>query len=302
MKRWWWLVLAALVVLAIFIWPRQGEAPSPGNNGENGSGDEQGQGTEPAVEIGYVNWPEATATSFLVKNILAEDLDVEATLRDMQAGLMWQSLATGDIDLILCAWLPGTHGQYYDQVEEDVVLVRENFQGARIGLVVPDYVAINSITELNENSQAFGRQIVGIDAGAGIMAATQEAIETYQLDLTLLESSDAAMTAELRTAVENQEWIVVTGWTPHWKFAEFDLKFLDDPENVYGGAETINTVTREGFSQDHPRVQAFLEKFSMTEEQLGSLLGFMEAEGYTDETARRWIEENRPLVDQWMAE
>ena len=31
---------------------------------------------------------------------------------------------------------------------------------------------------------------------------------------------------------------------PHWKFGTFDLKFLEDPANVYGGEETINAFTR----------------------------------------------------------
>jgi len=168
--------------------------------------------------------------------------------------------------------------------------------------MVSEYVEIDSITELNENADAFGGQIVGIDAGAGIMAATQDAIEVYELDYTLLESSDATMTAELRTAIQNEEWIVVTGWTPHWKFAEFELKFLDDPEDVYGGEETINTVTRQGFAQDNPRVQSFLENFFMTDEQLGSLIANMEDGGYNDQSAQQWIQENRDVVDQWLAE
>lgn len=299
MKRSWWFVIAAvaLVVLAVLIWPRQASPPQQEDNGD----DEQQPGeTAETVEIGYVNWACATAKAYLVKNILEDDFDIDVTIRDMQTGLKWQSVATGDIDFILSAWLPGTHGDYYNQVEDDVVLVRANYQGARIGLVVPEYVDINSITELNENSEAFGGQIVGIDAGAGIMGATQEAIDVYDLDFNLLESSDATMTAELRTAIQNEEWIVVTGWTPHWKFAQFELKFLEDPENVYGDQETINTVTREGFADDHPRVQAFLENFFMTEEQLGSLLGMMEEGGFNDASAQQWIEDNREVVDQWL--
>lgn len=301
MKKSWWIVLAliGLVILAVLIWPR--EAPDQGDNGNgNGNGDPGPGETTEEVEIGYVNWACATATGYLAKNILEDELGVEVTLRDLQAALMWQSVGTGDIDFILSAWLPGTHGDYYDGVVDDVVLVRENYEGARIGLVVPAYVDIDSIEELNENSEAFGGQIVGIDAGAGIMGATRDAIEVYDLDLSLLESSDATMAAELRTSIENEEWIVVTGWTPHWKFAEFDLKFLEDPENVYGDEETINTITRQGFGDDHPEVQSFLENFYMTAEQLGSLIGMMEEYEDNDEAAQAWIEENRDVVDQWL--
>jgi len=303
-KSWWLIAILALVVLAIFIWPRNGDVPDPGDNGENGNNGENGQNGEvlEELELGYVNWACATATGYLAKNIFESELDMDVNLRDMQAGLMWQSLGTGDIDMILSAWLPLTHGQYYDEVEEDVELVRENYEGARIGLVVPEYVDIDSIEELNDHVDEFGGQIVGIDAGAGIMNATQEALEVYDLDYSLLESGDAAMTAELSTAIENEEWIVITGWTPHWKFAQFDLKFLEDPQDVYGGEETINSVTREGFADDFPRVQSFLENFYMTDEQLGGLIGLMEEVGDNDQAAQQWIEENRELVDEWLAE
>ena len=104
---------------------------------------------------------------------------------------------------------------------------------------------INSIEELNEHVDDFGGRIVGIDGGAGIMLATEQAIEDYGLGLELLESSDMAMTAALVDAYMEEEWIVVTGWTPHWKFARYDLKFLEDPRGIYGGAED-SIVARQG--------------------------------------------------------
>ena len=41
----------------------------------------------------------------------------------------------------------------------------------------------------------------------------------------LLESSTAGMLASLDAAIRNEEPIVVTGWTPHWKFSAYDLKY-----------------------------------------------------------------------------
>lgn len=255
---------------------------------------------EETVEIGYVNWACATASTYLVKNVIESELGLSVELSDLEAGIMWQSVSTGDIDLIVCAWLPGTHADYYAQTKDDIVDVGPNYEGARIGLVVPTYVEIDSIEELNANADKFDGRIVGIDAGAGIMGATHDAIEEYDLDLELLDSSDPFMAAELRTAIQNDEWIVVTGWTPHWKFADFDLKFLEDPLGVYGGAETINTITRTGFSTDNPQVQSFLDNYFLTAEQLGGLIGMMEEYEDNDEAAQAWIEENRDVVEGWL--
>ncbi|MBS5913588.1 MAG: glycine/betaine ABC transporter, partial [Paenibacillus macerans] len=90
-------------------------------------------------------------------------------------------------------------------------------------------------------------EIIGIDPGAGIMKATASAIEQYGLsDWKLIEGSGAAMTAMLDKAVKAEKPIIITGWTPHWMFAKYDLKYLDDPQKVYGEAEEIHTLARKG--------------------------------------------------------
>ena len=86
------------------------------------------------------------------------------------------------------------------------------------------------------------------------MHATDMAIEKYNLDYKLLESSGPAMTAVLKRAVDEHQWIVVTGWTPHWMFTRFKLKFLEDPKGIFGKAETITAIARKGFGEQHPFV------------------------------------------------
>src|SRR5699024_11953513 len=98
------------------------------------------------------------------------------------------------------------------------------------------YVEVDSITELNDSADLFNNEIIGIDPGAGLQGLTEDVVEEYDLNLRLRDGSDATMTAALANAVNNDEPIVVTAWTPHWKFARWDLKYPDDPEGLYGGA------------------------------------------------------------------
>jgi len=52
------------------------------------------------------------------------------------------------------------------------------------------------------------------------MSKTEKAREDYNLDdLKLMEGTGAMMTAVLKDRIEDKKWVVVTGWTPHWKFA-----------------------------------------------------------------------------------
>lgn len=39
-------------------------------------------------------------------------------------------------------------------------------------------------------------------------------------------------------------------WSPHRTFSEVDLKYLEDPKEVYGGAEKIHHATRHSFEED----------------------------------------------------
>ena len=145
-------------------------------------------------------------------------------------------------------------------------------------------------------------KIVGIEPGAGVMSATEAAIAEYGLDYQLQDSGSAAMTASLKKAIANEEWIVVTGWTPHWKFAQWDLKYLDDPKGVYGGAEEITTIARLGLKEDMPEVYEFLDKFNWTPADMEAVMLAMQDEMTPDEAAGKWIQDNRDKVNAWLPE
>lgn len=83
----------------------------------------------------------------------------------------------------------------------------------------------SSIEELNEHKEKFRNEIIGIDVGAGLMNETERVIREYPVELTLKPSSGATMVAFLQKSIENKEWIVVTGWTPHWMLSATTLNF-----------------------------------------------------------------------------
>lgn len=133
------------------------------------------------------------------------------------------------------------------------------------------------------------------------MMATEDAIPAYDLDFNLVEGSDAAMTASILRAYRNEEPIVVTGWTPHWKFARWDLKFLDDPQGIYGDVEGVYAFARQDLGADYPEVVNFLHDFFVTDEQLGQVMEWI-AEDDMDPAAagQRWVEENQDVVEDWL--
>ncbi len=256
-----------------------------------------------AVELVYVEWATEVASTNVVRAVLQEKMGYDVNITSVSAAAMWQSVATGDADGMVAAWLPTTHASYLDQTQDELDVLGPNLEGTRIGLVVPSYVDIDSIPQIAENADRFNGRIIGIDPGAGIMSKTEVALETYGLEeeMELIEGSGATMTAALADAIENEQWIVVTGWTPHWKFARWDLKYLGDPRNVYGGEEYIATVVRSGLREDKPRVYAFLENFKWTAEDMEQVMVWNQETGADPyESALRWIEENEETVQSWI--
>jgi glycine betaine/proline transport system substrate-binding protein len=253
------------------------------------------------VEIVYVEWACATASSNVMKAVIEQETDYDVELTSVSGSAMYAALADGDQDAMTTAWLPVTHGAYMDKYKDDLVNLGPNFHGAKIGLVVPKYVTIDSITELNAAADKFDNEIIGIDPGAGIMGKTEKALEAYNLDnMELVSSSGPMMTATLKSKYEDKEWVAVTGWTPHWKFARFDLKYLKDPKKVYGEAETINTIVRKGLKEDMPEVYAILDKFNWESADIGSVMAMNMENGEAEKNAEKWVKENQDMVKKWV--
>jgi glycine betaine/proline transport system substrate-binding protein len=159
-------------------------------------------------------------------------------------------------------------------------------------------------SEASTSTKPVGEQvdykITGIDPGAGIMQATNNAIKDYKLDKwQVVSGSSAAMTAALKKAYDKKEPIIITGWNPHWMFAKYDLKYLKDPKGVYGSAESIHTIVRNGLEKDHPDAFKVLSQFKWTEDDMGKVMLDIQNGMKPADAAAKWVKNNKKLVDQW---
>ncbi len=293
--------LIAILIVALSV----GMAFAEGSQ-EAGSG----QPDRGRVELVYVEWARATAITNVAAAIM-EQLGWSVDVTSVANAAMWQSVATGDSDALLCAWLPSTHSPYYgDEGEftDDVVDLGPNYTGASLGLVVPSYVEEDSIPELSENASKYDSTIVGIDPGAGMMQQTEAMIEndTYGMgDWNLVEGSGATMVAALGDAISNDEPIVVTGWAPHVKFARFDLKILDDPQNVFGESETINTIVRQGLEEDQPELYELLSNMdwpAIEDSVIGQTMVLVSEGMDADDAAEQVVSENVDAINSALPE
>ena len=90
-----------------------------------------------------------------------------------------------------------------------MVLERKRFWVAVVAIVLLAFGLTGCAGDENggdhKGQAQAGAKIIGIDPGAGIMSATEKAIAEYNLNMDLLEGSDATMTAALQDAISREE-------------------------------------------------------------------------------------------------
>lgn len=262
------------------------------------------QAEDKSLVIGTNNWAENIAVANMWKLILENRYDYDVELSNVSKNALYSGLANGDFDLSLEIWLPITDAPFLAPYKDQLEVHEGWYEGTGLGLVVPSYADIDTIPELKTHAEDYRYQgsptILGIDAGSAIAGLTDEAIDAYGLPLEQVNSSGPAMMAALDTAYQQQEPIVVTLWSPHWAFAEYDLKYLEDPKNIYGDNETIYWFSRQNFSEDNPWLTRVLNDWQMDDDSLGGLMAEIERAGDPVEGAETWIEAHQALIDEWL--
>ena len=129
---------------------KAGAATAKATETKRASGDAKppSAGWKRKVRIGWTAWADAEFVTNLTKRVLEDRLhyDVELVMADV--GIQYQGLADGSLDLMLMAWLPKTHQNYWKKVAGKVVNLGPLYTGAKLGWAVPDYVPKDQVSSV----------------------------------------------------------------------------------------------------------------------------------------------------------
>ncbi|WP_067563564.1 glycine betaine ABC transporter substrate-binding protein [Halofilum ochraceum] len=258
------------------------------------------------IRIGWTAWSDGVFVTRLAARVIEAELDQPVEL--VRAGIaeQYQGIASGRLDAMLMSWQPQTHGPYIRRVAGRAEDLGALYTGGRLGWAVPAYVprdAIASIADLDdaEVRERLGGRITGIEPASGLMRLSRRAVSAYGLEgYTLEPGGGPAMGRALTGAIEAGEWIVVTAWSPHWMFAAFDLRYLDDERGILGGSERVHALARPGFHADHPAVAELLGRMWLPRAELeGALLDAHEDS--TNAAVTRYIEAHPDRIAYWVS-
>ncbi|WP_374763589.1 glycine betaine ABC transporter substrate-binding protein [Yunchengibacter salinarum] len=226
----------------------------------------------------HADWAEARLVTHIAKALVESETDERVRIRQMPIDRQYAALAAGDIDLILDSWQPTTHKDYLAQYANAVEDLGPVFTGGRLGVAVPYYVPRDEIATVGDLSKsAFRNRIDGrllsIGETSGITRLAREAVTAYGLNgLKVQPVNEIYYERNLTQRFFRTRWFAAFAWTPHWSVGEFDMRFLDDPKGIFGGAERVHALARNGFEAEHGGVAALIRDLTIPLDRLNQML------------------------------
>jgi glycine betaine/proline transport system substrate-binding protein len=260
------------------------------------------------VRFSDVGWTDIQATTGIATAIL-KGLGSEPRVDILAVPVTYQSLKNKDIDVFLGNWMPSMTGDVKPFLDDKSVEQSSvNLEGAGYGLVVPKYVAdggVKSLADLSKFKDQFDGKIYGIEAGNDGNRIVQGFIDDEKNNLKdweLVESSEQGMLAQAQKFIDDKEWIVFLGWTPHPVMGKMDLVYLDGMGDSGFGSATVYTNVRTGYTSECPNVGKLLSnlKFDLATE--GAIMETILNDGKDGETAAtEWLKANPAPLEAWLA-
>ena len=261
--------------------------------------------SEKEITIGAFNgWDESFATAHLLKAVLEKD-GYTVNIKAYEAAPGYTGVANGDIDLLTDTWLPVTHASYLKKYGDKIEDLGCWYNKGKNTIAVNEDSPAKTIGDLKKMGDEYDNKLIGIEAGAGLTKQTKEkAIPEYELDgLEYTISSTPAMLAAIKKSQADGTNIAVTLWRPHWAYAAFPMRDLEDPKGAMGGKEFVYSFARSGFGKDFPKASQLVKNLVLSDENLASLENVMFGDDNfagkdNDAAVAQWLSENPEFADQ----
>lgn len=269
--------------------------------GSGGSG--SANNSNKTITLGDIGWTESIAVSNLTKVLFENDLEYQnVELKTLDVSLLFKGVAGGELAAFQDVWMPN-HDDLLNNVQNEVEHLDPWFQGeTQFGLAVPSYMEVESLADLNDSP---AEVIIGIEPGTPMVEKVDESvIPAYNLNIEQQASSTAGMLSEVERRYPEESPFVFMPWCPHWMCNEYDFRFLEDPKDAQGNLNdpaTLSSIVNGNLSEEDPTAYAFMQAFTLDEEQLNSLENeIRQADDDAVAGAQAWLEDNRDAVEPWL--
>ncbi|OBJ82106.1 glycine betaine ABC transporter substrate-binding protein [Mycobacterium asiaticum] len=165
---------------------------------------------------------------------------------------MFRRIGNGEVDMLVSAWLPASHGGYLASFEADIRKLTVLYEPYCLW-GVPEYVPEDEVGEVADllRGPAFERMerlIQGINPGAGISRFSAAIVEQYGLataGYSFQTGTEDECFGRYVAAVSDRRWVVVPLWQPHWLHHRYRIRELREPRGLLGGTDAATLIVRK---------------------------------------------------------
>ncbi len=259
------------------------------------------------VSFAVPPWPGEQVKAEVVTRIL-KAAGYQTSIVEVSGPVAMKAVASDSVDVDMAVWHPINDGIVMPLIKaHKVVQLVVNIGNAKYGMTVPDYVwkaGVHSIGDLHKYAAKFDHKIYGIEPGNSGNVLVIKAIKNNTYDLagfTVVPSSAAGMMGAVKAAISEHKWIVFLGWRPHWMNIVYKIKFLDDPENLWGGLSSVVTIVAPKFVSTHPNVTHFLRQMVIgAKTQSQWIYEYAYKHVPVETVASKWIASHKGTLKKWL--
>ena len=287
------------------------------------------ESSEP-IKIITNNWTSQLVLANVVGQILeAQGYTIEYKSSDTQ--LQYTALAAGDMDFQVEVW-EGSQAESFDKAvaagaldlgAHDAVTREDWWYPSYMNEKcpgLPDWKALDACAKMFATAETGDKgRFVGPPADWG--KHYSDRIAALKMNFQEVPVGQAAtLWAELQSAYDRQEPIVLFNWTPNFIEAKFDGQFVEfpkyepacytdpawglNPDAIYDcGAPAAGYLKKVGskeLAEKWPTADAILHKVSFTNPQIAAAAAMVDVDGMTpEEAATKWVAENEAVWKPW---
>ncbi len=260
------------------------------------------------VRMADLGWTDIALTN-ATSEVILRSMGYRPKQTLLGLNVAYDAMKHGDIDVFLGNWRPAQDEEFKNYFDEgSVVPVGVNLTGAKYTLAVPKYVydaGVRSFDDLASHAAKFDSKIYGIEPGTNkplvdMIAANSHGLGTWNL----VESSEAAMLAQVKRETLRQGWIVFLGWQPHPMNTTMEMEYLSGGDQEFGpnfGGATVRTIERKGYPETCPNVTKFFANlaFDIDYENEGMAM-IMNGGLEPDAAAKKMMLKNPAKLSAWL--
>lgn len=203
-----------------------------------------------AIRVGHIDLSFHDASAREVERVLvAHGHVIERSTAPHEE--MFRRMQRREVDVLVSAWLPASHGSYLAPFEDEVRKVTILYEPYCIW-GVPDFVpegAVASVTDLLKAPvlEKMDRLIQGINPGAGISRFSKAIVDQYGLSTVgyhFETGSEDDCFGRFERAVAAGAWVVIPLWHPQFLHNRYQIRALREPKGLLGGVDQATLIVR----------------------------------------------------------